>query len=57
MTYRNKRTGTVIKTFGKVSGDDWEPLEADMPVPDTSSEGKAEEAPAEKVKNPRRGKK
>lgn len=27
MKYRNKKTGVVIKTFGKVSGGDWEPIE------------------------------
>lgn len=31
MKYRNKKTGVVIKTFGKVSGGDWEPIEEQNP--------------------------
>lgn len=27
--YRNTRTGLVVRTKGKVTGDDWEPLEED----------------------------
>lgn len=39
MRYRNKRTGAVIETTGKVSGGDWEEIVAVV------AEKKAESAP------------
>ena len=72
MKYRNKKTGIVIKTFGKVSGGDWEPIEEQTPdqVQENSDsfedqaeneapeeESPVEEAPAPKAKTTRRGKK
>lgn len=66
MKYRNKKTGVVIKTFGKVSGGDWEPVQEPENVgfSETQKEDEApeeetpaEEAPAGKSKTSRKGKK
>lgn len=41
MRYRNKRTGAVIETTGKVSGGDWEEIVAVVAEKKTDSTPKA----------------
>ena len=42
-TYKNKTTGAVITTYGKVTGPDWEPVKANRKKATESSAGDSEE--------------
>ena len=42
-TYKNKITGAVITTYGKVVGTDWEQVKANRKKPAESSAGDSEE--------------
>lgn len=48
MKYKNRRTGAVINTSGKISGGDWE----EIPVAPTQSEIKEKTEPEKKTAPP-----
>lgn len=56
MIYRNKKTGTVIKTPCKITGKNWELVE-DTAKPPVEEETAEEEVPAVSAEGSRKGKK
>lgn len=42
-TYKNKTTGAVINTYGKVTGPDWEQVKANRKKPTESTADDSEE--------------
>lgn len=61
--YRNRKTGEEINTSNRIGGKNWEPVEEEPVLPpeddfeEETVEDPSEEAPADKPKAARRGKK